>query len=177
MHHPGVLTILDAVRTLGPDVGAYKALGNIAVAAQDDLLLFNYTPLAVYANTWNDVELVSHGLIVHWPTATLAALPWSKFFNLNERPETQLGALPSGACEITEKLDGSLGILVRTPDGPAITTRGSFASPQARWATTHLLSRYDVRDLPEDITLLFEIVYPDNLKGQSCATARPRRSS
>ncbi|HKB49464.1 MAG TPA: RNA ligase, partial [Ktedonobacterales bacterium] len=160
-----VLTLLDAVRANGPDVRAYKALGNLSVAAQGELLLFNYTPLAVYTGAWNDVEVVSRGLIIHWPTATVAALPFPKFWNLNERPETRLETLPDGSCEITEKLDGSLGILVRLPDGPAVATRGSFASRQAQWATAHLRARHNLRSLPEDVTLLFEIVYPDNPDG------------
>jgi RNA ligase len=165
MLDPGVLSILEAVGTYGPDVRAYRALGNIGVVAQGDLLIFNYTKRATYAGTWNDVELASRGLIVHWPTATIAALAFPKFFNLNERPETQLLALPDGPCEITEKMDGSLGILYRTPDGPAIATRGSFGSPQAQWATRHLHEQHDLSGLPDDITLLFEIIYPGNTDG------------
>ncbi|HUY75621.1 MAG TPA: hypothetical protein VMV29_02545 [Ktedonobacterales bacterium] len=72
----GVLTILEAVRALGPDVRAYRALGAIGVTRQDDLLLFNYTKRATYAGTWNPVERVCRGLMVHWPSATLAALPF-----------------------------------------------------------------------------------------------------
>lgn len=165
MLHPGIQAILAAVRVHGPDTQAYKALGNIYAARQDDLLIFNYTPLAVFGGVWNDVELVSRGLIVHWPTATLCALPFPKFFNVDERPETRLDALPAGPFEVTEKLDGSLAILFRTPDGPTIATRGSFSSPQARWATAHLRAHHDLSGLPEDVTLLFEIIYPDNPEG------------
>jgi RNA ligase len=66
---------------------------------------------------------------------------------------------------VTSKLDGSLGILYRRPDGFAIATRGAFASTQALWATQHLRANYDLSALPDDITLLFEIVYPDNPEG------------
>ena len=165
MLHPGIQSILAAVRAHGPDTQAYKALGNIYAARQDDLLIFNYTPLAVFGSVWNDVELVSRGLIVHWPTATLRALPFPKFFNLDERPDTRLDALPAGPFEVTEKLDGSLAIHYRAADGPAIATRGSFTSPQARWATAHLRAHHDLTGLPEDVTLLFEIIYPDNPEG------------
>jgi RNA ligase len=148
----GVTTILDAVSRWGPDLRAYKALGNIAVAVepQAELLLFNYTARATYENTWNAVEVVSRGLIVHWPSAQLAALPFPKFFNVGQRSETALDALGahSGPVEVTSKLDGSLGILFRRPDGFAIATRGAFASPQALWAIQHIRAHYDLSALP-----------------------------
>lgn len=161
----GVLALLAAVREHGPDIVAYKMLGNISIASAGELLLFNYTDRAVYEGIWNPIERASRGLIVHWPTATLRALPFPKFFNLGERPETQVEALAAGGFEITEKLDGSMGVLYRGPDGPAVATRGSFSSAQARWATAYLRARYDVAALPDDVTLLFEIIYPGNTEG------------
>jgi hypothetical protein len=163
----------------GSDSRAYKALGNIAVAVepQAELLLFNYTARATYENTWNAVEVVSRGLIVHWPSAQLAALPFPKFFNVGQRPETaidMLGAHPS-PVEVTSKLDGSLGILYRPPDGFAIATRGSFTSTQALWATQHLRAHCDLSALPDDVILLFEIVYPNNPEGADSALWRDGR--
>lgn len=49
-----------------------------------------------------------------------------------------------------------------------MATRGSFASDQALWATQHLrahATRRDLSALPDDITLLFEIIYPENREG------------
>ena len=159
---PGIATLLAAVAEHGPDVAAYRALGDIYTAQHGDLLLFNYTPRAVFARRWNPVERVCRGLIVHVPTASLHALPFEKFFNLGETPDTTLDALPAGPVEATAKIDGSLGILYRAADGPAVATRGSFSGDQARWATAHLRAHYDLRTLPADVTLLFEIVYPAN---------------
>jgi len=160
--HGGVAAVLGAVQAWGYDTAAYKALGEIAVARQGELLLFSYTPRATYARRWNAVERVCRGLIVHVPSATLRALPFAKFFNLGEMPETQPDTLPAGPVEVTAKMDGSLGILYQAADGPAIATRGSFAGAQAAWATAHLRTHYDLRDLPSDLTLLFEIIYPAN---------------
>ncbi|MDQ2808033.1 MAG: T4 RnlA family RNA ligase [Chloroflexota bacterium] len=158
----GVAEVLAAVRAWGYETAAYKALGDIAVARQGELLLFNYTPRATYARRWNAVERVCRGLIVHVPSATVRALPFAKFFNLGEVPETQIAALPAGPVEVTAKMDGSLGIVYGAADGPAIATRGSFAGAQAVWATAHLRAHYDLRDLPADLTLLCEIIYPAN---------------
>lgn len=158
----GVTEVLAAVRAWGYETTAYKALGDIAVARQGELLLFNYTPRATYARRWNAVERVCRGLIVHVPSATLRALPFAKFFNLGEVPETESSALLAGPVEVTAKMDGSLGIFYRSAAGPAIATRGSFAGAQAVWATAHLRAHYDLDDLPADLTLLFEIIYPAN---------------
>lgn len=160
--HPGLIQLLAAVREFQYNIPAYQALGDIYAARQGDLLLFNYTIHAAIAARWNDVERICRGLIVHVPTATVAALPFEKFFNLNETPQTRLEALPPGPVEVTSKFDGSLGILYRAPDGPAVATRGSFGGVQAVWATAHLRTRYDLTDLPADVTLLFEIIYPEN---------------
>lgn len=43
-----------------------------------------------------------------------------------------------------------------------IATRGSFVSGQAQWATQFLNANYDLTGLSDDLTLLFEIVYPAN---------------
>jgi RNA ligase len=65
--------------------------------------------------------------------------------------------------EVTDKADGSLGILYPTVDGPAIATRGSFAGDQARHATQVYLDRYAGAWEPVDgWTYLFEIIYPSN---------------
>ena len=62
---------------------------------------------------------------------------------------------------MTEKLDGSLGILFRQAGGFRVATRGAFQSEQALWAS-EFLRRFDLRALPDALTLLFEIIYPDN---------------
>ncbi len=162
--HPGIVTILEAVKKYGPHTEAYKELGSIKASLHPNgqLLIFNYTDLATYEARWNEVEVVSRGLIIHWPTASLAALPFQKFFNLNENAQTQLNTLPAGPCEVTIKLDGSLGILYRPDGGYAVSTRGNFVSNQAVWATKYLNEHYDLTGLATDITLLFEIVYPEN---------------
>src|SRR5258708_3429749 len=162
--HEGIETILEAVKRYGPYPNLYKELGFIRVVRHDTepYLLFNYTEEAMFKNTWNDVERVSRGLIVNYLTYELVALPFTKFFGLEQQPETSLLNLPSSECEVTAKMDGSLGILYWCSDGPAIATRGSFTSDQAIWATKFLRERFDLSGLDRDITLLFEIIYPEN---------------
>ena len=58
----------------------------------------------------------------------------------------------------------SLGITYPTPDGLAISTRGSFASDQAIKGTDILRTKYSdkLSGLDPDVTYLFEIIYPEN---------------
>jgi RNA ligase len=63
---------------------------------------------------------------------------------------------------VTDKADGSLGILYPTPDGYAVATRGSFASDQAVHATALFRRRYAGFTPPEGLTVLLEIIYPEN---------------
>jgi hypothetical protein len=91
----------------------------------------------------------------------IIARPIKKFFNLEEHPP---GEIPDEPFEVYDKIDGSLGILYWAGDVPAIATRGSFISNQARHATEVLNTRYahTFAQLDKNATYLFEIVYPEN---------------
>jgi RNA ligase len=123
------------------------------------LRILNYTPRAQFERVWNPVTVACRGLIVD-AAGSVVARPFAKFFNLAEHPTT---ALPDGEVEVTEKLDGSLGILYPVGDRFEIATRGSFRSEQAVHATSRWRERYEGRFLPRPgWTYLFEIVYPAN---------------
>lgn len=138
-------------------VSNWKDYGNVAVKTNGNLLLFNYTAEAQFDSNWNYFETVSRGLIIDQNTGEIVARPFDKFFNWMENNRQS----NANVVAITEKIDGSLGILYRTPYGYKISTRGSFESEQAVWAT-NFLQRYDLSNLPVAYTLLFEIVYPGN---------------
>lgn len=126
------------------------------------LSILNYTELAVYGRAWTDVTRACRGLVVERATGRVVARPWPKFFNHGERAGEGLDL--TAPVEVTDKLDGSLGILHVGLDGrPAVATRGSFTSEQAVHATALYRERYDGAWRPADgVTHLFEIVYPGN---------------
>jgi RNA ligase len=134
--------------------------GDVRAVYHEGLVLFNYTQQAQYAGRWNWFEQQSRGLILNETTGEIVARPFPKFFNLGERQP----AAGTRISTITEKWDGSLGILYRHNGAFKIATRGSFTGEQAVWATGYLntlklpphLRKYD------DLTLLFEIIYPEN---------------
>lgn len=132
-----------------------------------DLVIYNYTQMASFTpELWNHVTDKCRGLIVNGG-GELVARGFEKFWNLNDsrHPETLMENLPAAAPLLTQKMDGSLGILYWHNGKPGIATRGSFSSEQAEWATKWLRDRepdMEVEDWPDGHTPLFEIVYPAN---------------
>jgi RNA ligase len=129
----------------------------------NDLISYKYTDKCVYENCWDDFTHKARGIIFNKKTGECVAKVWPKFFNLNEKVETSLKNLPKEPYEVFDKRDGSAGVLFWEGDEPKIATLGSFASPQALEATKMLKELYPkIKDLRRDLTLLFEIIYPEN---------------
>lgn len=125
------------------------------------LVILGYTEKAQFDRVWSDVTLNCRGLIIDHD-GFVVARPWKKFFNFGERPVLFSSDVP---VEVTDKKDGSLGILYRHPvtGDYMIATRGSFASDQAIHATEVWDNKYSHITQPLDgITFLFEIIYPKN---------------
>lgn len=127
--------------------------------------IHNYSEEVQFRNKWNKITLACRGLIIDDNDDSIVARPWEKFFNFGQRDNEIDSTAP---VEVTDKLDGSLGILYRRPDGQfAIATRGSFASDQAVEGTAMLHETYR-QDFPmfeaavDNETFLFEIIYPAN---------------
>lgn len=125
-------------------------------------MIYNYTEKTAYEGVWNDVTRQCRGLIVDYVTSDVVARPFRKFFNYGQAgaPDLDLNA----RVTVTDKADGSLGILYRMPDGDwRIATRGSFTSEQAIHATELFKSKYAGHWNPlHNYTYLFEIIYPEN---------------
>jgi RNA ligase len=122
-------------------------------------VIYNYTEACQYAGAWTPVTLACRGLIVSGD-GVVAARPLSKFFNHSESHAPRLD--PGSAVRVTDKADGSLGIVYHDGHGFAVATRGSFASDQALHATELLRTRYADFVPPVGLTMLVEIIYPGN---------------
>lgn len=129
------------------------------------LMIYNYTSQAQAAGLWGDGTIdYCRGLIID-QGGNVIARPFKKFHNLNTPsiPETMEENLPDIVPEITEKYDGSLGILYTYDGQTAIATRGSFTSDQAKWATNRYRNHYIMPPKwSKGFTPLFEIIYPEN---------------
>ncbi len=134
--------------------------GYVTARVEDGLVVYNYTAAAQYSGAWNEATLACRGLIAD-ADGRVVARPFGKFFNYDE---PLAPAPPDGAPMIvTEKWDGSLGILYPAPDGcQRVSTRGSTRSDQALEATRIWQDKYEGMDFGTGVTPLFEIVYPSN---------------
>jgi RNA ligase len=128
-----------------------------------ELRIYEYTAKAMYDRVWNQVTMKTRGLIVNWDTQEVLARPFDKFFNYGQPEQLDIVRLElNDEVMVYDKMDGSLGIRYIRPDGrSAIATKGSFHSEQADWATREL-HKYMSTHLDDDLTWLFEIIYPEN---------------
>jgi RNA ligase len=132
-----------------------------------DLYIYNYSEKAQFSKMWNTATLACRGLIVDGE-GNIVARPFPKFFNWEE-PKPKGKKFQMSLDEpvvVTDKMDGSLGILYRAVPGSKtvtrIATRGSFESEQAKRGTEILGTKYSHFYPPDGWTMLFEIIYPEN---------------
>lgn len=114
----------------------------------------------------------------------IVARPFDKFFNLFERWDTEPEQLPKLPFTIEEKVDGSMGVVFFHKHEWRCSTKGSLESDQARFANEHLVHLYNYSDIDPNLTLLTEIIYPENrivldygdFKGLKLLAARNRNT-
>ena len=124
--------------------------------------ILNYTPKTQFDRNWTRETELSRGLMYATRDGTIVGRGFSKFFNWGERE----AAIPDEPFVAYEKLDGSLGLSYVDADGlPAVATRGSFTSYQAKRGTQILRSTYahtlDKILALGKVTLCFEIILPE----------------
>lgn len=135
--------------------------GLVVARPNGRLTIFDYTNHCMFERAWDEFTMQARGLILD-DQGQIVARPWAKFFNLNERPETRLEALPSETPELSEKMDGSM-IVVFHDDVEKrwrATTRGCWDNPQTKYANGWLEKNAQV--LEPGKTYIFELVAPWN---------------
>lgn len=125
------------------------------------LTIINYTEKAQFDNEWNDVTKKSRGLVIDYQL-NIVARPFDKFLNYGQNPDDV--KLMDYPVEVSDKMDGSLGIVFEYARSWHVATRGSFISDQAVWATKFLNTQHKgyKLDLCHEETYLVEIIYPGN---------------
>lgn len=131
--------------------------GHVNAKHNGDLTIFSFTLQARVEGQWNFFERASRGLILNSKTGEIVARPFDKFFSWGEGGRNTSSQL----VRVTKKLDGSLGILYRQA-GYKVATIGSLTGSHAAWATDFLRENYSLGDLPNEYTLLLEMIFPDN---------------
>ncbi len=124
------------------------------------LTILNYTERCQYERgLWSPVTLACRGLI-HDDAGRIVARPFRKFFNYGQAEGGEFD--PTARVRVTDKMDGSLGILYRSDEGMSLATRGAFVSEQAYRGTMMWRAKWGRFVAPEGWTFLFEIIYPGN---------------
>lgn len=146
------------------DYDAARAEGLIAVREDGrGLFIHNYSDAALYTEgAWSNPAIRGCRGLITTEAGEVIARPWVKFFNHGQAEAGELDM--SAPVEVTDKMDGSLGIIHRALDGSIrVATRGSFQSEQAEHGTRVLDERYaSWLDGLTEVTPLVEIIYPGN---------------
>lgn len=123
--------------------------------------IVNYTEKSQFENVWNEVTRQCRDLIID-NKLNIVARPFDKFLNYGQNQSDVF--LKDYTVEVTDKMDGSLGIVFEYEGEWHVATRGSFTSDQAVWATSFLHTPHkDYKlDLWYEETYLVEIIYPGN---------------
>lgn len=130
-----------------------------AIAPDDsDLVLYTYTDRATYDKGWDWCVELARGVVLRPSERRVVAYTFPKFFNFGERD----AKLPDEPFEVFEKLDGSLGVLFHDGRRWRVTTKGSFASDQAKWAEKWIFENVVPERLDVGVTYLTEIVHDAN---------------
>lgn len=137
----------------------------ISMRPWDGAVIYNYTNKCIYDGKWNRSTMTCRGLICREEDGMVLARPFGKFFGVYESfaPEVPDSSEHAGAI-VQDKWDGSLGVGWKDPQSGQyrIASRGSLSSDQAVEATRIWAEKYSSVEVPEGVTALFEIVYPEN---------------
>lgn len=123
--------------------------------------ILKYTDRAHLSGHWCPVTTVFRGLVVT-DDNTVLARGLEKFHNAVDTDPAWLASHPRWV--VTEKLDGSCGLIFADPDTgePVVTTLGAFDSSQAEWAARWLTEHHPRWRPPPGWTTVVEIISPDN---------------
>jgi RNA ligase len=126
------------------------------------LVLLKYSDKCVWDNQWSNFSMSSRGTIVDLINKKLLAI--SKFFNMNQEPETAYDNLKGRKdFEVSEKLDGSCLVSFLNPNDNQfyLTTLGSFESEHGK-VGTELFKKLPMLayEYADHGTLIFELIDP-----------------
>jgi len=120
------------------------------------LKIYNYSRDCQFEKKWDNITLAMRGTVLD-NEGNLVAKSFDKFFNIEE-----LEIIPNDTFDVYEKMDGSLGILFNYNGEWVFASKGSFTSDQSIKGFEIFKEKYSNVRLSEDLTYIFEIIYPEN---------------
>lgn len=141
----------------------------VSTMQEGSFLILKYRPEVNFFDLWNEFYMETRGLVIDIDKMELVSCPYRKFFNLNEKPITQINVITeliNKAYNVTikNKEDGSMISCSRYNGNLVVSTSGALNSSQALWAKTFIEKHYPalMESLPEHLTFIFEAIYPEN---------------
>jgi hypothetical protein len=123
-----------------------------------DIWIVNYTKYVKAERLWDDLTEIARGLVID-KEGYIVARTIPNFFNFEEVEST---VIPENETfEITEKMDGSLGLLFFYNDEWIFASRGSFSSDMSKKAV-EIFSKKKYYPLDINYTYIYEIIYIEN---------------
>lgn len=149
---PEVITsVADSVGDL---IIALRSSNNIMEKKYGNISSFNFTKTAFYDAAWDEMTTKARGLYINIPRQKIVARAYDKFFNVNERPETEFEKLQDTLTfPVTAyvKENGYLGIVScdEENDSLFITTKSNPTGDFAVWLREALEKRLSAEKLDE----------------------------
>lgn len=141
----------------------------VSTMQEGNFLILKYRPEVNFFDLWNEFYMETRGLVIDIDKMELVSCPYRKFFNLNEKPITQINVITeliNKAYNVTikNKEDGSMISCSRYNGNLVVSTSGALNSSQALWAKAFIEKHYPalMESLPEYLTFIFEAIYPEN---------------
>lgn len=133
---------------------------------------YNFSRAAFQKGIWDDITTKARGLFINTSTYEIVARGYNKFFNINERPETNADVLPNTLAypvKVYKKENGFLGLLGydKESDSLLFCSKSQMDGPYSNYFKTILLSQVSEEVLynymkPHNVTLVFEVIDIEN---------------
>lgn len=147
---------------------------NIKAVKQEgyNITSYNFSRNAFNHGIWDEITTKARGLFINNNTSEIVARGYDKFFNINERPETNADVLPntlSYPVEVYKKENGFLGLLGfdKESDSLLFCSKSEIDGTYSNYFKEILLTTVKEDSLynymkPHNVTLVFEVIDVDN---------------
>lgn len=137
----------------------------------DNISSFNFTPKAFFEQHWDDMTIKARGLFIDTSNNKVVARSYDKFFNIEERPETELRNLKNKMkfpVIAYRKENGFLGLISydKDTDDLLFTTKSSLDNDYVEYFKDIFYSKVDRKGIEKiksyakeaDVTFVFEVI-------------------
>ena len=156
--------------TVGEMLDVLDMNDNIKAVKQDgyNITSYNFNRDAFKHGIWDEITTKARGLFINNNTSEIVARGYDKFFNINERPETNADVLPntlSYPVTAYKKENGFLGLLGfdKESDSLLFCSKSEINGEYSNYFKDILLSKVKEEVLynymkPHNVTLVFEVI-------------------